>query len=347
MAAEPTKVFIACEIKNEFQAVRGSDAIEGARRWCPVLGTVFAKLWAEKQSVQPTAWASTPGGNWPITVRDGLLRGACEAPVAFALALRVTMMEFEDEMRKQGVGLTTEPEYWAYVDDITIATTAELAPIVMGRLKEILERHGLELRSDKRTAYCPTPERADGVREEMTRFVKWTPNGLMILGTASDGEYRTEITTGARRNHEPTSGRLQSARILADKIRQMCEADLECRRLAPAWKLVTIVLNNALSFDCCVVPPEALASYAPELDEIVEALLPLFVGQDRLEHASIKRMRLPRNAGGFDATSTLLRSPMPFWRNTWQSSPAWQMPPEYERWKHWDSLKQPGTHRKD
>ena len=222
------------------------------------------------------------------------------------------MTEFEDEMRKQGVGLTTELECWAYVDDITIATTAELAAKVMDRLQEILERHGLELRSDKCTAYCPTPGRADGIREAMTRFVKWTPDGLMILGTASEGEYRTEITAGARRNQEPTSERLQHARILADKIRQMCEADLDYRRLAPAWKLVTIVLNNALSFDCCVVPPEALASYAQELDEIVETLLPLFVGQDRLQHVSIKRMRLPRYAGGFDATSALLRSPMAF-----------------------------------
>ena len=262
MAAEPTKVFIACDIKNGFGAVRKSDAIEGARRWCPVLGTVFANLWAGKQGVQPTAWANTPGGDRPITVRDGLLQGACEALVAFALALRVATTEFEDEMRKQGVGLTTELEYWAYVDDLTIATTAEVAPKVMDRLKEILERHGLELRSDRRTAYCPTPGRVDGVREEMTRFVKWTPDGLMIMGTASDGDYRTEITAGARRNQEPTSERLQNARILAGKIRQMCEADLDCRRLAPAWKLVTIVLNSALSFDCCVVPPEALASYA-------------------------------------------------------------------------------------
>ena len=63
-------------------------------------------------------------------------------------------MEFEDEMRKQGVELATEMEYWAYVDDITTATTAEVAPIVMDRLKEILERHGLQLRSDKCTAYC-------------------------------------------------------------------------------------------------------------------------------------------------------------------------------------------------
>ena len=47
----------------------------------------------------------------------------------------------------------------------------------------------------------------------------------------------------------------------------MCEVDLECRRRAPAWKLVTTVVNNALSFDCCAVPPEALSSCAQELDE--------------------------------------------------------------------------------
>ena len=67
----------------------------------------------------------------------------------------------------------------------------------------------------------------------------------MILGTASDEEYRTEITTEARKSHEPTNSRLRNARMLADGNRQMCEADLECRRRAPAWKLLTITLNNA------------------------------------------------------------------------------------------------------
>ena len=97
----------------------------------------------------------------PIAVRDGLLQGAFEAPVAFA----------------QGVGSAPELEYWAYVDDITIATTAELAPLVMTELKETLERHGLELRKDKCTAYCPTPERVECIREEMTQFLKWTLDG--------------------------------------------------------------------------------------------------------------------------------------------------------------------------
>ena len=85
--------------------------------------------------------------------------------------------------------MTTDMEYWAYVDDITLATTPELAPFVMTKLKETLERHGMELRSDKCTACCPMSERSDGIREEMKQFVKWTPECLMILGTASDGEY--------------------------------------------------------------------------------------------------------------------------------------------------------------
>ena len=71
-----------------------------------------------------------------MTVRDGLLQGACEAPVACALALRVAMTESDEEMRKQGVVWTTELEYWAYVDDITTATTAEFAPPVMTKLRE-------------------------------------------------------------------------------------------------------------------------------------------------------------------------------------------------------------------
>ena len=80
----------------------------------------------------------------------------------------------------------------------------------------------------------------------------------MILGKAGGGEFRREITAATRKSYVPTRDRLQKARILADSIRRMCDADLECRRLAPAWKLVTTVSNNALFLDCCVVPPGAL-----------------------------------------------------------------------------------------
>ena len=83
MAAEPAKAYIACDIKNGFGAARRRDAVEGAKQWCPILGAIFANLWAGKEEVQRTALANTPRGSRPIRVRSGFLQGACEAPVAF------------------------------------------------------------------------------------------------------------------------------------------------------------------------------------------------------------------------------------------------------------------------
>ena len=183
MAAEPTKVFIACDIKKWVRSCKTKGRNRRSQAMVP-------RFWAHKKCNQKRGRALR---------RQQTNHGQRRTPVAFALALRVALAEFDEEMRKQGVGWTTELEYWAYVDDITIATTAEFAPLVMTKLRETLERHGLELRKDKCTAYCPTPETVEDTREEMTQFLKWTLDGLTILGTASGGEYRTEITTGARK----------------------------------------------------------------------------------------------------------------------------------------------------
>ena len=86
----------------------------------------------------------------------------------------------------------------------------------------------------------------------------------------------------------------------------MFEADLECRRLAHSWKLVTSVLNDALSFDCCVIRPQPGLRTRRNSTRVFGASLPMFAGQVRLKHVSTKRMRLP----GFDVTPKLLRSPM-------------------------------------
>ena len=60
------------------------------------------------------------------------LQGAREAKGG--LLCWVALAEFEDETRKHGVGFTSDMEHWAFVDDITLATTAELAPFVMAKL---------------------------------------------------------------------------------------------------------------------------------------------------------------------------------------------------------------------
>ena len=124
-----------------------------------------------REEVQPTAWASTQRGSRQILVRDGFLQGACEVPVAFALALRVALTEFDDEMRKQGY--TTELEYWAYVDEITTATTAELAPFCQDQNSKKRQRN--MARSSEATNARPTaqlkkkPNRDHGSNTEKPR----------------------------------------------------------------------------------------------------------------------------------------------------------------------------------
>ena len=88
----------------------------------------------------------------------------------------------------------------------------------------------------------------------------------------------------------------------------------------------------------------AFVPHAQELDQIVEAVFPLVVGQDRLEPLTIKRMRLPPkcwwvwcHTGAPPIADDFL------WRKTPQSLPAW---PKQLEWKHLGSLKQPGMRRK-
>ena len=102
------------------------------------------------------------------------------------------------------------------------------------------------------------------------------PRGLTIFG-------HCERRGTQNRNHEPTIGKLKKATSPAHTVRQMRKTDLSCRRLAPS-----IVLNSALSFDCCVVPLAARASYASELNEAVDTL----------------RIRLPRTPAGLDSMPT-------------------------------------------
>ena len=88
----------------------------------------------------------------------------------------------------------------------------------MTKLKETLEKHRCELRNDECTACFPKQERTAKAREEMTKFLKWT-----VLNGDHDGNSEQS------RTHE--------------------RHNLDCRRLAPTWKLFTIVLYGALSFD--------------------------------------------------------------------------------------------------
>ena len=90
-------------------------------------------------------------------------------------------------------------------------------------------------------------------------------------------------------------------------MRETCQS---CRRPAPAWQPLSIVLNIALSFDFCGVPLEAFASQARRLDELVDSLLPLITSAGAVDETTKMRMRLPRTSGGLDITPNTIRPPM-------------------------------------
>ena len=73
-------------------------------------------------------------------------------------------------------------EYSACVDDITLTTTGELAPLVMAKLKETLEKQSVEVRTDKCTAHCPTPGIADNIQEEAGTIGEMDAERLHDLG---------------------------------------------------------------------------------------------------------------------------------------------------------------------
>ena len=120
--AEPTKVFIACDTKKEFGAVRGvtpsKERDDGARCWeesSPTNGQEKKKCNQQRGRARREAAGQSRAS----------LKVHARRQLHFALALRVVLTESEDEMRST---VSVSLPNWAYVDDITIATTAELAP---------------------------------------------------------------------------------------------------------------------------------------------------------------------------------------------------------------------------
>ena len=71
--------------EERLRSCRRAGAVEGARRWCPVMRTIFANLWAGRAQVQPTAWVNTQNACQPIVVRDGVLQGGLRGPSGLRL----------------------------------------------------------------------------------------------------------------------------------------------------------------------------------------------------------------------------------------------------------------------
>ena len=316
MAAQPDMVYVALDIRNGFGAARRVDALHTADQHCPGISGLFRNLWSA--GAQPAVWMQTENGWEQAAIHDGLLQGACEAPVAFAFALRTALEDFEQRRLGSPSLACIRYRIWAYVDDMTVQVQAEHAGALLHLLREVLSEHGLDLRADKCTAHCPlgtNDQKADeDARMAVEGFAHYTSDGLHLLGTVAEGEFEVLVGEGAgeQAGPSPISKRLAAALDLCGKIRSMVTSHTSCRRLAPAWKLLAIVCNNALSYDCCVSSPGALAPHAQSLDRTVAGILPVFLGDQEVQTLTVERCRLPRAAGGCDLPSAAHRSQTSF-----------------------------------
>ena len=115
----------------------------------------------------------------------------------------------------------------------------------------------------------------------------------------------------------PTAKRMQAARQLAAGLHRLLDADLPGRKLGPAWKLISQVLNKALSYDVCVSPPGRLRPHTDELDALVSGLARRCAdpGRTDSEHEwqrALASLRLPRRHGGLDLPSASAIAPFAY-----------------------------------
>ena len=152
------------------------------------------------------------------------------------------------------VFLQCPPEAWRQLADALIA---ELAAV------------GLEQRRDKCKAHIPaaTAERIEAEAPAFDDIAQLVADGLHILGSVSAGDFAT-VVGKPEAAVKPAQQRLERALTLASNITELLDTPLEEAAIAPAWKLLATVANNALSYDACVLPPALSRPLAERLDSL-------------------------------------------------------------------------------
>ena len=95
--------------------------------------------------------------------------------------------------------------------------------------------------------------------------------------------------------------RVDAAQTLANRIIQMVRSTSSAPRLQAAWRLLTGVLNEVVSYDLCVLPPAVTALHADRLDALVLQVAGAILGGDALREPRL--LRLDRAHGGCAATT--------------------------------------------
>ena len=301
MEQEPFATFLGIDCRNAFGTISRRTVVEETDEKVPQLGTMLRAMW---EDVTPHMLIRQADGTvQPYPVVDGLAQGGCDSQPAFCLGIGRALRAFQHQCKTQGI----QVRIWAYVDDVVLQVAAEHTHAAVQILDTAFAAAGLERRPDKCKWFVPG---AAPQVDYPPHVGEKSAGGLPILGSVADGALRTVVTTAGTTTAEalqPATDRLTQAKDLAKRIHDLLHADCDAPVLHAAYKLVIGTLNQALSYDICVLPLATIGPLADSLDTLVIEVLGAIVG-DGWKDDTIALLRLPRSHGGCGVQSTADRA---------------------------------------
>ena len=103
-------------------------------------------------------------------------------------------------------------------------------------------------------------------------------------------------------------------------ISELAAANLPCSTSAPAWKLLTCVANQCLTYDSAVLPPDTCVPLGRALDAATSATAKAILGDD-LSEAALAQLRIGRKFGGCELRSAEHQCHIAFLASTLRLAP--------------------------
>ena len=324
MATDPYATFLGIDCRNAFGTITRPAVIAEADAHVPQIATMLRAMWKD---VTPRMLIRQRDGtlaDHPVV--DGLAQGGCDSQPAFCLGIARALRTFQEQCKRRNIRV----RIWAYVDDVVLQLPAEHTLDAVRILDDVFRDVGLERRPDKCHWFVPGPKSTARYPADIGAPAE---GGLPILGSAADGAFSTVVSTYGHANDATTQSaraRLAQARQLAKRITDLLHADCDAPVLHAAFKLVTGVLNQALSYDICVLPAADIGALADQLDTLVLQIVRDIVGGDWSVNTEAL-LRLPRTNGGCGVISTADRAHTAFLGTILRCPPATTDTPE--AWK--------------
>ena len=315
MANQPYATFLGIDCRNAFGTIARPAVVAEADSQVPQIATMFRAMW---HHVTPRMLIRQRDGtltDHPVV--DGLAQGGCDSQPAFCLGIGRALRTFHKKCEQAHITVRT----WAYVDDVVLQLPAEHTIDAVRILDEVFRDIGLERRPDKCRWFVPGPNTTADYAAEVGAPAR---DGLPILGSTADGAFRTIVSNqphAGATTTQPAQDRLTQAAHLASRITDLLHSECDAPVLHAAYKLVTGTLNQALSYDICVLPVADIGTLAEQLDRLVLCALRDIIGVDWTATTEAL-IRLPRDHGGCGVPSVLDRAHTAFLSTILRCPPA-------------------------